>query len=121
MANPPKPYDVLTLSFECARLGGIKHCAFKFPAGAHVSANNREPLARAEWRYPEHIKIYDNEGHYLGGEQAIIAIAEARCSIQNMAQIVAVAPRHTRPCECRACRTLIESARIAKLIGEHPE
>jgi hypothetical protein len=122
MASPPKPFDVLTLLFRCAELGGIDQCAFKLVSGSIVSrpGGMMETLERGCWMYPECLHVYGDRGQRLRGENAVRCIAEQRLSIQAPAQIVDIAPRASRECTCQTHLNLRATAQIAKLIGQHP-
>lgn len=123
MATPPKPYDLLSLLFECEPHGGIEACVFYVPAGARLGRARMwayDALPRGEWRYPECITVFDGDGTQWRGERAVECIASQQLSIQTPAQITRILPRASRECDCPQHELLRRTHDLSKLIGEHP-
>lgn len=124
MADPPLPYDALTLSIECAKLGGIENCAFRLPAGAKLHSVNSmfsKGSVRTQWLHAAHVRVTDNMGIDRFGEEAVLAIASQQLSIQCVAQITGIALARKRACDCASCVLFRQTHELAKLIGLHPD
>ena len=124
MADPPKPYDALSLLFECAKHGGVEACVFYVPAGHALPIMDKmrrwERHNRGGWFLANCMQVIDNEGRGLRGEAAVLCIAAQRLSIAMPAQITKIAPGDAHPCMCIVCSRERDMRTLPRLLGEHP-
>lgn len=121
MAEPPKPYDMLSLMFRVVELGGFEECAFYFPAGSRVSTRpGTEFIERGKWFFAECVGAVDDGYAILMGKAAIQCIAERRVHPDHACHITKIEPRKRHVCDCQAHVNLRTVADMSKLIGTHP-
>lgn len=121
MANPPSPYDVLSLMLAFIKYGGASECAVRIPAGSNLHLRTAfGDEDRALWIDVDCLVATTENSRTERGEAAARAIAEQRLHPRMHAQIIDVRPKASVSCQCRRCETLRQSNALAKLIGEHP-
>jgi hypothetical protein len=110
VADPPLPYDQLTLSFKVIELGGWDNVIFKFPAGTKLDVDwprfgDVEP--RSFWLCTEHVNVLDKERARHFGRLGVLKICAQDVAPSNVAQIVDVRVKPKDTTSGQACRKCV--------------